>query len=261
MDNVKNVVNQEDTLGGRLKKVRETYKKTQKEFAKKVGLSKSAYIDKEYNHAKLSFKTLQILTKELNVSLDWLFDGEGSMFKYDQIKGKEYVKNTSINITTDDPGIYENGPLKNGYTFTNIVVPSYAADNYFDEGWQTEQFNNLQFVNLPFMKAGKDETLRTFQISGESMTPHFIHGDFVVCRYVDKNEAVKSNKVYVMVQVDGSIVLKRVYNNVEKSQFVLSSDNRVYHPYSLEYDDVVERWLVEWCISSAFRAAEGNLIE
>ena len=70
-----------ETVGERLKKIREKLGFTQNEMAEMVGLKQPGYADKERNISNLSFKTIEILVNQFHVSIDWLLTGEGTMFK------------------------------------------------------------------------------------------------------------------------------------------------------------------------------------
>ena len=64
-----------------IKALRGYLKLTQKEFAEKFHLERQQILDIERGKTKISAETVLLIIKELDVNLDWLLTGEGSMFK------------------------------------------------------------------------------------------------------------------------------------------------------------------------------------
>lgn len=56
-------------------------KLTQKEFAEKFHLERQQVLDIERGKTKISAETVLLIIKDLDVNLDWLLTGEGSMFR------------------------------------------------------------------------------------------------------------------------------------------------------------------------------------
>ncbi|MBZ6527806.1 helix-turn-helix transcriptional regulator [Aerococcaceae bacterium DSM 111021] len=81
-------------IGENIKKIRLEQNKTQAEFAKQVGLSRSYLGDLENNRKSPSVETIEKLAKNIGVSMRYLFEGEdykhfeltGSSIKYDELK-------------------------------------------------------------------------------------------------------------------------------------------------------------------------------
>lgn len=67
-------------LGDQIKRIREALNLNQKEFAKKLGLSNSYLCEIEKGNRGPGFKFFIHFAERLNVSLDWLMLGKGSMF-------------------------------------------------------------------------------------------------------------------------------------------------------------------------------------
>jgi transcriptional regulator with XRE-family HTH domain len=122
----------------------------------------------------------------------------------------------------------------------NIEVVSVKASAGYLNGYSDPEFiEKLQRMKLPFMPTGKH---RAFPIKGDSMPP-LSEGSFVVGKFVEDLKTIRSGKTYVLLTLNDGIVYKRVTNQLkEKKSFLLSSDNKVYHPYYVHANEVLEAW-------------------
>lgn len=222
---------------------------SKREFYKIIGVS-NGFLDKE--GAIGSDKLEQIIYAFPDINVNWLLTGEGDMFLMTECDVRKEVINgdadTEINISE-----------KMVHSFNNIVVPIKASAGYFDSDWIETQLSNLQFVNLPFLKNKQD--LRTFQIEGDSMSPTFEDGDYVVCQNIEKSQDLKSNAAHILVNRNDGIVLKRVINDRSRNTYLLLSDNNKYKPYVRHYDEIHEAWEVIYRLTSSFTLASDYLDE
>ncbi len=81
---------------------------------------------------------------------------------------------------------------------------------------------------------------RGFQISGDSMLP-IEPGAIVICSFVERLEEVKDGKTYVIATKEG-LVYKRIRCQEKGHAFTLVSDNSLYPPYEVSYEDIDEIW-------------------
>jgi phage repressor protein C with HTH and peptisase S24 domain len=117
------------------------------------------------------------------------------------------------------------------------LVPYKASAGYAMSGGTQEFMNDFMKFRIP----GLEGQLIAFEISGDSMLPHITNGDLVICESLERNELPRDNGVYVVVT--DNVVAKRIRrikdrNNGELVGFELISDNTVYHPYSVELEEV-----------------------
>jgi phage repressor protein C with HTH and peptisase S24 domain len=117
------------------------------------------------------------------------------------------------------------------------LVPYKASAGYAMAAGNQEYMNDFQKFSVP----GMDGQLVAFEISGDSMLPHITNGDVVICEALDRNEVPRDNGVYVVVT--DNVVAKRIRrikdrNSGEILGFELISDNNVYHPYTVELDEI-----------------------
>jgi phage repressor protein C with HTH and peptisase S24 domain len=117
------------------------------------------------------------------------------------------------------------------------LVPHKAAAGYAMSGGTQEYMNEFQKFSLP----GFEGQLVAFEISGDSMLPHITNGDIVICEALERNEIPRDNGVYVVIT--DNVVAKRIRrikdrNSSEIVGFELISDNSVYHPYTVEIEEI-----------------------
>jgi len=128
-----------------------------------------------------------------------------------------------------------------------LYVPVAAHAGYSEQFHDPVFMQELITFSLPDYRFQHGQH-RCFDIAGDSMEPSLFAGDKVVCSFVDNNNfysSVRNNLVYVFV-LEGSVVVKRVQNNVRSNgTFLLMSDNTYYKPYEVPVADVREIWHVE----------------
>lgn len=96
MENSKNII------GKRIRQVRNNIRLKQDQFANQIGCGRSNISQIENGLFYPTAKLMIALKSKFNVSLDWLFSGEGSMFLEDKEKNNELLdfKEYSSDIKT-----------------------------------------------------------------------------------------------------------------------------------------------------------------
>ena len=120
------------------------------------------------------------------------------------------------------------------------VVPVEASAGYLNGYDDPEYIEQLKKMNLPFLPTGKH---RAFPIKGDSMLP-VKPGSFIIGEFVEDINDVKDGRTYIVITKDDGMVYKRVYNRLkEYNGLLLYSDNsRVYPPYKVKAEEVLELW-------------------
>jgi len=119
------------------------------------------------------------------------------------------------------------------------VVPVKTSAGYLAGYDDPEYIEQLQKIKLPFLPMGKH---RAFPIKGDSMLP-MKDGSFVVGKFIEDRNDIKTGKTYVLVTQNDGMVYKRVTNNIESNNsLILSSDNKFYEDYNVAIDQVLEIW-------------------
>ena len=85
------------TQGERIKEVREILRLSRQEFADKIGSSEPSIGKAERNKGNLGIEVYCNLINNLNISVDWILSGKGSMFIIEKTENisdgfKELVK-------------------------------------------------------------------------------------------------------------------------------------------------------------------------
>jgi transcriptional regulator with XRE-family HTH domain len=119
------------------------------------------------------------------------------------------------------------------------IVSMKASAGYLNGYADPEYIESLQRMKLPFVPTGKH---RAFPIKGDSMPP-LGDGSFVVGRFVEDLRDIRNGQTYVLLTQNDGIVYKRVFNKLkEKKRLLLCSDNKLYDPYEVHAEEVLEAW-------------------
>ena len=119
------------------------------------------------------------------------------------------------------------------------VVPVKASAGYLNGYADPEYIESLECMKLPFMPVGKH---RAFPITGDSMLP-IKDGSYIVGKYLEGLNEINDGKTYILLTTHDGIVYKRVYNKIQEDGTLhLHSDNKVYQPYQVKAEDVLEIW-------------------
>ncbi len=126
----------------------------------------------------------------------------------------------------------------------NIELVKQQAQAGYALGYENPEFiESLPKFQLPFLE--KEKSYRCFQIKGDSMPP-VADGAWVTASFVDNWKTLKNGTPCIVVTKDDGVVFKLIYNNIvaEKS-LLLVSTNRIYEPYKVSINSIVEIWRFE----------------
>lgn len=126
------------------------------------------------------------------------------------------------------------------------IIPEKAQMGYLQGYSDPEYIEKLQTISLPFLRNGK---FRAFPASGDSMPP-FKNGTFIVGKYVENTNDLKSKKTYIFITQNEGVVYKRFEKKTSKN-ITVSSDNPLYKPYDIKLSDLVEIWEYSCSINTA----------
>jgi phage repressor protein C with HTH and peptisase S24 domain len=125
-------------------------------------------------------------------------------------------------------------------------VPVKAAAGYLAGFADPEFVDELNTFTLPMLAGGN---YRAFEIIGDSMLPT-PSGSVIVGEKLENLDALKNNAACIVVSRNEGIVYKRVQKNGRaKNKLTLVSDNPVFHPYTVNAEDVLEMWQAQVVIS------------
>jgi len=218
---------------------------TQKEFAEKIGLKQPVIGAYEEERAMPPLNCLLEISDLFKVSIDALSRKDLSKLpekEWKSFSGKEVL---AITVDKDDN--------------ENIELVSQKASAGYLNGYQdVEYIVDLPKIGLPVLP--RNVTYRAFEIKGDSMLP-IPSGSIMFGEYVESLASIKNGKLYIVVSQQEGIVFKRVFNFSDtKNNLLLVSDNRVYEPYTIQAEDVLEIWAVKAYFATQFPDVESGRI-
>ena len=206
---------------GRIKYLMKEMGVRQVQFAERVGVDTSNLSKYLNAHMPLSDSFLNRLVVNLGVSKEWLMDGTDLPF------GK-----TPAPI--DVSGVQ---PAAGGTPVYDVDATAGAQSG------RTELFANeniVGWVNLPNMSPN----CRIVRVSGDSMAPVIMDGDFVAVREVSNPNQIYWGQIYV-VQLDDFRVVKYMRRHTDPNMVVLRSENPNYDDMDVYRSDIHEMLLVQ----------------
>lgn len=202
---------------------------TQEEFSVKLGIKRSLLGAYEEERADPRIDVLEIACDIFKLTLDDILRKDLS-----ETKGNYIAKRRAMKLATGRPDI--------------PFVPVKAAAGYLAGYADPEFVDELNTFTLPMLSGGN---YRAFEIIGDSMLPT-PSGSVIVGEKVENLELLKNDSPCIVVSRNEGIVYKRVQKAGRvKNKLTLVSDNPVYHPYTVNTDDVIEMWQAQMVISKA----------
>ncbi len=167
----------------RLKKLREEKNLNQVEFASLIGISQAAISHYERGEREPTADIISKIADKLNVNLNWLLTGEGSMFQ-------ELI------------------PVDSSFLSDIIRLPIVAE---IAAGQPVEVISKepLGFIEIPRSLLAFPPPYLVFRVSGNSMQPLILNGDLVICSQDWRNQ--KLNGKIIAFRTPDGITLKKLF--------------------------------------------------
>jgi phage repressor protein C with HTH and peptisase S24 domain len=137
-----------------------------------------------------------------------------------------YIK--ALNI---DPSIF----LVHAYPEIEFIERVSARPRAGTGGLETDaEYNGVYAFHKKFIarKRGTRETMKIFEVAGDSMEPTLSEGDLIMINLSDK--IVTSGKIY-LVRIDDELMVKRLENR--PGVLLFKSDNKIYDEISVDKSD------------------------
>ena len=211
-------------LAENLKYLRKKRRISQQELSETMKIPRTTLGDYERGKTEPSIETLIRFSTFYEVNLDRLLTSNLALQDYEIIKNQNF-RVLAISVDQNNEGNIE-------------LVDTKAEAGYlecFSDPQYIKDLPKIQFPNIP------DGTFRGFEIHGDSMLP-MESGSVVICSYIETLEQVKNERTYIVVGKTEGLVYKRVLRNDKRRSLILMSDNPVYAPYEIPYDEVAEIW-------------------
>ncbi len=200
---------------------------TQEEFANKLRIKRSLLGAYEEERAEPRIDVLEIVCDMFKLTLDDILRKDLS-----DNKGNYLAKRRAMKLAMGRPDI--------------PFVPIKAAAGYLAGFEDPEFIDELNTFTLPMLTGGN---YRAFEIVGDSMLPT-PSGSVIVGEKLENLDDVKNNIACIVVSRNEGIVYKRVQKNGrQKNKLTLVSDNPVFHPYTVNAEEVLEMWQAQVVIS------------
>lgn len=208
---------------------------SQEQFAEDLGWTRSVVGSYEEGRSEPSIEKLIELSAYFNIPIDILVKNDlraSQNTSFIEVGNKRVLFPITVNEANED--LIE-------------IIPAQASAGYLKGYADPEYIEELQKIKLPFLPTG---THRAFPIKGDSMLP-VKDGSFVVAKFIEAFEEVKDGRTYIVLTKEDGLVYKRVYNRIkDRKSLLLYSDNKVYAPYEVKIDDVLELWEFTCCINT-----------
>ena len=202
---------------------------TQEEFANRLNIKRSLLGAYEEERAEPRFEVLEAVCDLFKMTMDDLLRKDLSDQKGSYLNARRTLKMLS-------------GPAEIPF------VPVKAAAGYLAGYADPEFIDELNTFTLPMLTGGN---YRAFEIIGDSMLPT-PSGSVIVGEKVNDLEEVKNDTPCIVVSRNEGIVYKRVQKNIkQRDKLTLVSDNPVFHPYTVNAEEVIEMWQAQVVISKA----------
>ncbi|RZJ83614.1 MAG: helix-turn-helix domain-containing protein [Chryseobacterium sp.] len=211
---------------------------TQQQFADEIGIKRSLVGAYEEDRAEPKYDLLKKIAEYHDFTIDEFINEEINDKWKPKPKGHgSNLRILSISVDQDDKENIE-------------LVPVKASAGYLNGFSDPEYIKDLPKFQLP-LPSLKQGTFRGFEIMGDSMLP-IQPGSIVIGEYLENWSDVKTGETYIIISKNEGVVYKRAGNRFkENKELKLISDNKVYDPYTIAADDIMEIWKAKAYITSS----------
>ena len=210
---------------------------TQEEFAQKLRIKRSLVGAYEEERADPRIDVLEIVCDMFKLTLDDILRKDLS-----DSKSNYLAKRRAMKLTLGRSDI--------------PFVPVKAAAGYLAGYSDPEFVDELNTFTLPMLSGGD---YRAFEIIGDSMLP-VPSGSVIVGEKVNNMDDVKNNSACIVISRNEGIVYKRVQKNIRsKNKVTLVSDNPVFHPYTVNAEDIIEMWQSQVVVSKVINQQKWDM--
>lgn len=225
-------------ISSNLKYLRKKNSHTQQQFADIMGIKRSLVGAYEEDRAEPKYELLKKIAEHYELTIDEFINEQITDKWKPQLKSQG--SNLRILSISVDPGNNENIEM----------VPVKASAGYLNGFSDPEFIKELPKFHLPLPSLTQG-TFRAFEIMGDSMLP-IQSGSIIIGEYMDNWNDVKIGETYVIISKHEGVVYKRAGSRFrEKRELKLMSDNKLYEPYLIHADDILEMWKAKAFISTA----------
>ena len=166
----------------------------QTSFAKSLGISVGNISDIMNAKINPSSQSLQKMAEVYHINLNWLLTGDGEMFiKTADAPTKIPIYDIKASAGFGKDGDFAFPPVKGYFELDSTLLSKYKG------------------------------RVRVIEVEGDSMSPTFIHGQYVV--FVEN--LIQSDGIYI-INKNGAILIKRIQFKPAENKMIIISDNPNY---------------------------------
>lgn len=224
-------------ISSNLRYLRKKKGHTQQQFADIMGIKRSLVGAYEEDRAEPKYELLKKIAEYFELTIDEFINE----IVNDKWKPKLKSQGSNLRILSISVDAADKENIE--------MVPVKASAGYLNGFADPEYIKDLPKFQLP-LPVLTQGTFRAFEIMGDSMLP--IHpGSIVIGEYMDNWNEIKSGETYIIVSKNEGVVYKRAGNRFkENKELKLVSDNKMYDPYTIPAEDILEIWKAKAYISS-----------
>lgn len=225
-------------ISANLKYLRKKKGLTQQQFADNMEIKRSLIGAYEEDRAEPKYDLLKKIAEYFELTIDEFINEQIN----DNWKPKPKSQGSNLRVLSISVDKDDNENIE--------LVPVKASAGYLNGFSDPQYIQDLPKFQLPIPSL-KQGTYRAFEIKGDSMLP-IQSGSIIIGEYLDNWNDVKVGDTYVIISKNEGVVYKRAGNKFkEDRELKLISDNKVYDPYSVPADDILEIWKAKAYLSTA----------
>jgi Predicted transcriptional regulator len=238
-----------DSIGLRIKELREAEGLTQTEFCAIIGAKQSNLSAMENTGKKISVEIISSILLKFDISADWLILGVGLM-------KKQKANYESNNIILPAP-VLQDSPVQLRLKENIIQIPVFDAA--FAAGLSGcingTKPDVEEYLAIPQTMLRRGAVYAGIRSKGHSMSPTIFDSDRLIVRLLDKGEwmDMRDEHVYAIIDNESRGFLKRVKNRFNQGFIVCMSDNidKINYPnFTMQADEVVSIWHADLHVSA-----------
>ncbi|MDQ8005301.1 MAG: LexA family transcriptional regulator [Pedobacter sp.] len=225
-------------ISANLKYLRKKKGLTQQQFADNMEIKRSLIGAYEEDRAEPKYDLLKKIAEYFELTIDEFINEQIN----DNWKPKPKSQGSNLRVLSISVDKDDNENIE--------LVPVKASAGYLNGFSDPQYIQDLPKFQLPIPSL-KQGTYRAFEIKGDSMLP-IQSGSIIIGEYLDNWNDVKVGDTYVIISKNEGVVYKRAGNKFkEDRELKLISDNKVYDPYSVPAEDILEIWKAKAYLSTA----------
>lgn len=225
-------------ISANLKYLRKKNGLTQQQFADNMEIKRSLIGAYEEDRAEPKYDLLKKIAEYFELTIDEFINEKIN----DNWKPKPKSQGSNLRVLSISVDKDDNENIE--------LVPVKASAGYLNGFSDPQYIQELPRFQLPIPSL-KQGTYRAFEIKGDSMLP-IQSGSIIIGEYLENWNDIKIGDTYVIISKNEGVVYKRAGNKFkEDRELKLISDNKVYDPYAIPADDILEIWKAKAYFSTA----------